>query len=292
MRQLLCAVILTIVAVSPLLAADAAAPEPYHVMLVNDDGVDAPGLAALAEVLAADSSYRVTIVAPLEHQSGKGHALVIRGEIPAHEREPIAGCTTWAVDATPATVTRVGLSALLADDPPSLVISGINKGENVGRIAWYSGTVGAAREAVMAGFNSIAFSLQLDWENPKPDFATAAALAKTVVDSVRQHGLPEGVYLNVNIPLVPKDAKGYRLSRMGLAPDQLNAYEQVREEDGVRYYKSRWFPPADLEDGTDNLALREGWVTLVPLSLDATDYSAIPVLQDLRCLVTVPAAVQ
>lgn len=285
MRQLFCAVVMIAAVVLPALAGDAPEVQAYHVMLVNDDGVDAPGIAAMAEALAADASYRVTIVAPEEPQSGKGHALVIRGEIPVREYEAIAGFPAWSVGATPATVTRVGLSALLADDPPDLVVSGINKGENVGRIAWYSGTVGAAREAVMAGFSSIAFSLQLNWEKPDPDFVTAAALAKPVVDAVRDHGLPAGIYLNVNIPLIPKDARGYRLTRMGLAPDQLNAYVKVREEDGVQYYKSRWFPPADVEDGTDNLALREGWVTLVPLGLDATVYPALAALQDLSCLV-------
>ena len=272
----LCVVVTIMLA--PAMAA-CQSPDQYHIMLVNDDGVDAPGIAAMAEVLVADPGIRLTVVAPLEQQSGMAHALIFKREVAVRNHEALAGAPTYSVDATPASATRMGVSAILAEDPPDLIVSGINRGENIGRIAWYSGTVGAAREAVMAGFSSVAFSLQLDWENPEPDFLAAARLAKVVVDAVRAHGLPPGVYLNVNIPMEPAQAKGYRLARMSLARDQLNRYQMVREEDGVRYYKSRWMPPDELEPGSDAQALRDGWVSLAPLHLDATDYEALPLLQ-------------
>lgn len=272
---------------SLVLGASAFAGEPqarYHVMVTNDDGIDAPGIAALANALAADPTYRVTVVAPLLPQSGMGHALVIRHEVAVRPHDGIAGCRTWSVDATPASVVRMGLGTLLVDDPPDLVVSGINKGENVGLIAWYSGTVGAAREAALVGLPAVALSLQLNWEAPDPDFETAARWAKIVVDAVRDHGLPDGVYLNVNIPLEPEGIRGIRLARMGQEIDELNRYDLVREADGVRYYKSRWFPPSEFEHGGDNAALADGWITVVPLGLDSTDYRALPVLQDLGCL--------
>ncbi|MCD4750868.1 MAG: 5'/3'-nucleotidase SurE [Thermoanaerobaculales bacterium] len=250
----------------------------FHVMIVNDDGVDAPGIAALAAVFAADPSYRVTVVAPTDHQSGKGSALTIFGEIPLRPHAPLAGAPTWSVDATPATTTRIGLSFTLADDPPDLVVSGINKGENVGRIAWYSGTVGAAREAVLAGSTAVAFSLKLNWADPKPDFEDAALWAKPVVDFIRKNPLPEGTYLNVNIPSEPASIRGYRVCRMGLEAPQVAGFEVQREEDGVRFLKSLWAPALSTTAGSDTAALHQGWVTVVPLGLDSTAYHVLPEL--------------
>ncbi|MEX1309481.1 MAG: 5'/3'-nucleotidase SurE, partial [Candidatus Sulfomarinibacteraceae bacterium] len=113
-------------------AADIQAQAPTHVMVVNDDGISSPGLAAVAAVIAADPAYRVTVVAPAEQQSGVGHAIVIRREIAVRPHDDVGGAPAWSVDATPASVTAVGITVVLADDPPDLVISGINKGENIG----------------------------------------------------------------------------------------------------------------------------------------------------------------
>jgi len=269
----------TLVAASPALAQPAA--PPTHVLVANDDGVDAPGIAALVAVLAADPSYRVTVAAPAHAQSGQGHALVIRGEICAWRHEPLSGCPAWAVDATPATVVRLALTALVPDDLPRLVLSGINRGENSGRTAWYSGTLGAAREAVLAGIPAIAVSLQLDWADPRPDFAGAARWTKPVVDAVRAHPLPKGVVLNVNIPRDVTSARGYRIGRMGLADDAVNNFEVVREEDGVLWLTGKWAPPKGDEPGTDTAALEQGWVSVVPLGVDQTVLDALPALDQL-----------
>ncbi len=274
-------VVLAILATGPAWTGEGA---PMHVMVVNDDGVDAPGLEALVAVLAADPGYRITVVAPAEHQSGMGHSLILRGEIQLAPHAAIHGAPAWAVGATPATTSRVGISTVLADDPPELVVSGINRGENVGRIAWYSGTVGAAREAVLAGVPAIALSLQLDWSNPQPDFAAAARWAKPVIDAVRETPLPEGVLLNVNLPRNPAATHGYRVARMGLAADLVAGFEVVRTDGGVRYLKAIWSPARQDEAGTDNEALVHGWVAIAPLGLDQTDYRAIPALQDLNIL--------
>ncbi len=185
------------------------AAEPIHVMVSNDDGVDAPGLQAIVALIAADPAYRVTVVAPKHQQSVSGHGLVTRTEIEVVEHAPIAGCPAWSVDATPATVARIGLTALLVDDPPDLIVSGINHGENDGLGAWTSGTVAVAREGALAGIPAVAVSLQLDWSDPKPDFDAAARWAKPVIDAVRTEGLPTGIYLNVNVPLDPAKARGY-----------------------------------------------------------------------------------
>ncbi len=256
-------------------AADIQAQAPTHVMVVNDDGISSPGLAAVAAVIAADPSYRVTVVAPAEQQSGVGHAIVIRREIAIRPHDEVGGAPAWSVDATPASVTAVGLTVVLENDPPDLVVSGINRGENIGRAAWYSGTVGAAREAVLRGIPAMALSLELDWVDPKPNWASAAKLAKPIVDAIRENPLPEGILLNVNFPSDTATARGYRITKLGLAPDAISRYETDREEDGVRFVTSRWAPPEGDELGTDIAAMAQGFVPITPLALDQTGYSAL-----------------
>ncbi len=276
--------ILVVVLVLATSVAWAGETKPFHILLVNDDGIDAPGLEALAAVLHADPAYRVTVVAPTDHQSGKGSALTYTREIAVRPHGLVGGAKAWSVDATPATTARVGLAFLLAEDPPDLVVSGINKGENVGRIAWYSGTVGAAREAVLAGSTAVAFSLQLNWADPQPDFKDAARWAKPVIDAIRSQALPQGVYLNVNIPKDPASITGYRLCRQGMEPPQVARFDLKREHDGVRYLKSRWAPAMGNGAGSDTAALHRGWVTLTPLGLDATAYRVLPALTELMDL--------
>jgi 5'-nucleotidase len=259
-------------------AAETEAQAPTHIMLVNDDGISSPGLAAVAAVLAEDPSYRVTVVAPAEQQSGVGHALTIRGAMAIRPHADVGGVPAWSVEGTPASVTAAGLTVVLANDPPELVISGINRGENVGRAAWYSGTIGAAREAVLRGLPAMALSLELDWSDPKPDWLSAARLAKPVIDAVRTQPLPPGVLLNINFPRDTAAARGYRVTKLGLERDGVSRYEVDREEDGVRYVTSRWAPPEDAAPGTDISAIADGWIPITPLTLDQTAY---PVLADL-----------
>ena len=265
--------------------------KPYHVMVANDDGIDAPGIAAIVAVLAADPSYRVTVVAPAKQQSVSSHSHVTRREVPVRAHGPMAGAPAWSVDATPASVVRIGLTAVLADDMPDLVVSGINRGENNGLGAWSSGTVGAARESILVGVPSIALSLELDWDDPQPDFETAAQWCKPIVDAVRQHGLPAGILLNVNVPQETKAIRGYRLARMGLTPPAVARFDPVRAEDGTTWYLSRWRPAPTAEAGTDTRALLDGWVAIAPIGLDQTDYSSFPLIQGLEeAAVPVPVA--
>jgi 5'-nucleotidase len=259
------------------------AVEPIHVMVGNDDGIDAPGLESIVAILAADPSYRVTVVAPKHQQSVSGHGLVTRTEIEVIEHAPVAGCTAWSVDATPGTVARIGLTALLVDDPPDLIVSGINRGENDGLGAWTSGTVAVAREGGLAGIPAVAVSLQLDWSDPNPDFVAAARWAKPVIDAVRTEGLPTGVYLNVNVPLDPAKIEGYMVTRMGLDPSEEARYVLSKvDSDGTRWYVSRWKPPIETEPGRDSHALNAGWVTVTPLGLDQTADEGLLLLQQLQ----------
>jgi len=280
MRALRFLTALTIILV--VTALQVTAGEPVHVLVANDDGIDSPGLVAIAAVLAADPGYRVTVVAPKSQQSVSGHALVTRREVEVTKHAPVAGATAWAVDATPATVARIALTALLADDPPALIVSGINRGENDGLGAWTSGTVAVAREGAYAGIPAVAVSLQLNWDDPQPDFETAARWAKPIVDAVRDEGLPRGVYLNVNVPIDPAAIRGFRVARMGLDESEEGRYVLARaDSNGTRWYTSRWKPPHETEPGGDTHALNIGWVTIVPLGLDQTAEVAFPMLQQL-----------
>jgi len=245
-------------------------------MIANDDGIEAPGIEALVRVMAADPAYRVTVVAPAHQQSAVGHALTIRRSIEVAPHRPMVGSPAWAVDATPATTVRVGAAAILKNDPPDLVLSGINRGENVGLIALYSGTVGAASEATVLGIPAVALSLALDWGDPHPDYTAAARLIKPVIDAVREHGLAPGVLLNVNVPQSTRSARGYRLTRMGLAGDLESSYELLREKDGVRWFTGHWSPPVETDVAVDVAALAAGWVSLTPLRLDWTAYRTFP----------------
>lgn len=256
------------------------AGEPVHVLIANDDGIDSPGIEAIAAVITADPAYRVTIVAPAQQQSVSGHGLITRREIKVVEHADVAGCSAWSVDATPATVARVALTALLVDDFPDLVVSGINRGENDGLGAWTSGTVAVAREGALAGIPSLAVSLQLDWSDPQPDFEAAARWAKPVIDAVRDDGLPPGVYLNVNVPIDTEAVRGFRVTRMGLDESEEARYVMSRaDSDGTRWYTSRWKPPVKTTPGGDSHALKNGWVTISPLGLDQTASGAFPLLQ-------------
>jgi len=286
-----CRFVLALLLTSVLLPAAAGAGEPFHVMIVNDDGIDEPGIAALAAEIANDPSYRVTVVAPASHQSGKSQAVVTHGPIAVKKHAPVGGCEAWSVDGTPATAARMGIGAVLAGDPPALVLSGINWGENDGILAWYSGTVGAARESVVAGVPAVAFSLELDWSDPRPDFAAAAILAKAVVDAVRAHPLPPGVLLNVNVPKDTAHVRGFRLARMSTARSEQTEFVLVRTgEDGTAYYQPKWRPAQSEDRGTDTWALDAGYVTIVPLGLDQTALEAFPLLGWVAALPNTPVS--
>ncbi len=276
-----------------LVEAEDTAPQPQHLLVVNDDGIDAPGLAALVEVLSADPAYRITIIAPAEPQSGKGHSMTIRQAIQVSPHEAIFDCPAWAVFATPATTVNLALATLLHEDPPDLVLSGINRGENVGRITWYSGTVGAAREAVLNEVPAIAFSLQLDWDNPQPDYRSAARWAKPVVDAVSSRPLLAGTLLNVNIPHGVDEIRGYRVTTTGLAEDSDSIWTMTLEEQGTRWYEvKRWRPAEDDFPGTDTRSLHGGSVVISPLILDPTAYQALTPLLELDLVPPGPATAQ
>jgi 5'-nucleotidase len=182
-------------------------------LLTNDDGIEAPGLAALAEALAPLAD--LTVVAPRHEQSGMSHALSVFKNLRLERWERDGKADWWALDGTPADCVKVGLVEMRHRRPIDMVVAGINRGINAGVDIHYSGTVAAAREGTLLGMPSIAVSLYYRDEGHQP-YEVAARVAAEVYQMTRRRGLPPGVLLNVNVPPVPYEAlRGWAITRMG-----------------------------------------------------------------------------
>ncbi len=256
------------------LAQEAHAERRLRILVVNDDGYQAPGLVALVDSLLPIGD--VSVVAPYEQQSGTGHGITYRDAIEVYDFGNPHGIAWYAVDARPATVVRVALATLL-DSLPDLVVSGINTGDNIGTNAWVSGTVAAAREAAMNGLPALAFSV-----NPTdPDaYQVAAGWARRVVERLDTAGkLRAPLLLNVN--LQAQQPAGIRVAPMSLAIG-VQRYERGVSPHGQVYLWDDWSPPEDDPvEGTDLFWFNRGYVTITPLRIDQTDSAEIPTLEDL-----------
>ena len=262
------------------LAPRAQAPEtaPYRILVTNDDGVRAPGLAALARALAPLGE--MTIVAPAENQSGKGHSISMTDPIYADPVELAGGLRGWALAATPASCVKVAIGALMPQRP-DLVVSGINRGYNVGMVAYVSGTVGAAREAALEGVPAIAASLA---DEAHPDYDAAAEMVRRVAAEVKARGLDPAVFLNVNIPpgsLETLSARGLRVTRQS-GQSGAERFEEQRSPRGRRYFWSIWQEPTGGPAGTDVRAVEQGYVAVTPMRVGEFDAATFDRWKDLK----------
>lgn len=237
----------------------AASPSPL-VLVTNDDGYDAPGLAALAEALAEIG--RVVRVAPDREHSGASHALTFSRPLRVHRVAENA----FRVDGTPTDCVHLGVFDL-AGGRPDLVVSGINRGYNVGDDVTYSGTVAGALEGTLLHVPSIAVSTAAGDQGP-PDYRGAARYAVELARAVLEHGLSPGLFLNVNVPPAPH--RGVRVTRQGSRTYRAAVEERV-DPKGVPYYwiASADTTPADEPDG-DHRAVRDGYVSVTPLHANLT----------------------
>lgn len=251
-----------VVATAP---ARAVAPQhPYRILVTNDDGVRAPGILAVAQAL--QSLGEITIAAPSENQSGKSHSIVTSDPIFVEQVTLTGGLRGYSIVATPATCVKVGVRALMAERP-DLVVSGINRGYNLGLVTYVSGTVGAAREAALMGIPAIASSLAVEETN----YAAAADLVRQVAQMVRDRGLDAGVLLNVNVPAGPSTAiKGLRVTRQSRLSGEEH-FEEQRSPTGRRMFWSIWKEPTGDAEGTDVWAAEHGYAAVTPLRADEFD---------------------
>lgn len=268
-----------------------------HILLSNDDGVDAPGLRALHEALRA-RGHRVSVVAPSVDRSGSSVSVTTHGSLRVHEVAP----GIRAVDGTPADCVRVALATLL-DEPPDLVVSGVNFGQNIGAGTVSSGTVGAAITAAALGVPAIAVSQAVDAQDLAATadfFPDAAEFAAALIDALLEHEgrglMPRFTALNVNHPARHRnEVAGVKLTRQGRSTLYELRYEPG--DDGglhVSFAPSRALEPvAD----ADTAALGAGYVTITPLdgSWTASDevFSGVrPVAEALESLQRAPASGQ
>lgn len=244
------------------------------ILVTNDDGYKSLGIVALAEALSAIGD--VTVVAPDEDNSGIGHQISMKtpvGCVPVKDR----AVPTYRCTGTPADCVVIGAFDLCGG-MPSLVVSGINRGANVGDDITYSGTVAAAFEGTIVGVPSIAISLAASWPEHARDhhWETAGTIAVDIARDVLAGSLPRLTLLNVNVPNVPaSEIRGIRLVRQGRKAYRDRVEKRADPRGNAYYWLWGAFDPADIVDGTDLAAIRDGYVSITPLSIDRTNHDEL-----------------
>ncbi len=246
-----------------------------RILLTNDDGYHAPGLAVL-ETIARQLSDDVWICAPAEEQSGAGHSLTLH--LPVRLRE--YGEKRFAVTGTPTDSVNLALKKLFEDKRPDLVISGINAGENLADDITYSGTISAAMEAALAGIPAIALSQAM--RDRGKGFDAAEGWAAKVLAPLVDTQMAKRTLVNVNFPDLPADqVRGIRVVRQGFHDYSRGSIVEGTDPRGRSYY---WFGLEEMEHtldhGTDLEAVSDGYIAVTPLQLDLTHHAAIGALAE------------
>jgi 5'-nucleotidase len=243
------------------------------ILLTNDDGIYAPGIAAAFHELT--KLGEVHVVAPETVQSATGHGITVSTPLLTQRivvGEGGAAFEGIAVDGRPADCVKLA-SAKLLPRQPDLVVSGINAGANVGINVLYSGTVAAAIEAAFLGLPAVALSLYLRSHIPA-DYARTAQLSRRVIEQILEAGLRGGQVVSVNLPPLLPDQQptGVRIVRQCARPWP-DTYEERKDPRGRPYFwNTSVFTLGDTEDDTDVAALRDGYITVTPLHFDLTHY--------------------
>ncbi|MBS0287945.1 MAG: 5'/3'-nucleotidase SurE [Proteobacteria bacterium] len=243
------------------------------ILMSNDDGVHAPGLAILANAFKAMAE--VIVVAPLNDKSAASNSLTL--DMPLRVKKQPNGF--YAIDGTPTDCVHLAITGWL-EEHPDMVIAGINSGANLGDDVLYSGTVAAATEGRFLGYPAMAISLVNHPSNkPTQDFKyydTAAKVATLLLKAILQNPLPKDTILNVNVPDKPfEDIKGFKVTRLG----HRHLAEKMIPSVDARGNQIYWIGPAGAEQdagpGTDFHAILNGYVSITPLKIDLTDYKAL-----------------
>jgi len=242
------------------------------ILVTNDDGINAPGINALVETLAGLGE--IAVVAPDRERSAVSHALTLHHPLRAECVSP----GRFSVDGTPTDCVNLGIHSLL-DFHPDLVVSGINRGANLGDDVTYSGTVAAAMEATLMGIPAFAISLACR-EQQAADYLAAARFAATLAGKITAHGLPKDTFLNVNVPDCPAELlRNPLITAQGKRRYEGTIVDKV-DPRGRSYY---WIGTADLDfldiDGSDYAAISRNHISVTPLHLDMTNHRSIVTLK-------------
>jgi 5'-nucleotidase len=241
-----------------------------RILVTNDDGIYAPGLAVLEEIARALSDD-VWVVAPETDQSGVSHSLSLNDPLRLRE----VGERRFAVKGTPTDCVIMAARNIIADKGPDLVLSGVNRGQNVAEDVSYSGTVAAAIEGTVLGFPSIAFSQAYSAATrQKPHWDTAVHHGPKLIHRILEEGIPRDVLVNVNFPDCPPDAvRGIAVTSQGKRDQELLRIDARHDGRGNPYY---WLAFARGErppprNGTDLWAIADNRISVTALRLDLTD---------------------
>jgi 5'-nucleotidase len=250
-----------------------------RILVTNDDGVHSDGIRALAEAVAPFGE--VTVVAPHQEASAIGHALTLRRPLRIEKMSP----GVFAVDGTPTDCVNIAITHVL-QEKPALILSGINKGWNLGDDVTYSGTVSGALEGALLGIPSIAISTQRVAD--ECEFGPSAKAAAIVAEAVLQRGIPRWTLLNINTPMGPN--KGFRVT-VQAKRNHVTVIDERVDPRGRAYYwieegENAWEP----HDRSDYQAVRDGYISITPLQPDMTAHDVLSYVEGLA-LVT-PAEVR
>jgi 5'-nucleotidase len=245
-----------------------------RILLTNDDGIYAKGIEALFEQLRQE--HEILVVAPETEQSAVGHAITLMDPLrvkPINRNGLFFG---YAVNGTPADCVKLAISELL-EEPPNLVVSGINLGANIGINVIYSGTVSAATEGTILGVPAVAVSIN---SIKAPDFAPAASYTRRLVRQVAERGLPPHTSLNVNVPAIPgHKIRGVRVTRQGITRFVERFERRVDPRDNVYYWQCGSTPPLEEDGDTDGSALAGDYISITPIHHDLTNYDFLESLR-------------
>jgi len=245
-----------------------------RILVTNDDGVDSEGLIVLAEALRPLG--QVTVVAPDGDRSGVSHSITIRHTVSV-VAVPGRAVPTYACSGTPADCVVLGAFEL-CEGRPDLIVSGINRGANLGDDTNYSGTVAGAMEGVMVGAQAIAVSLASTWPRLEDvhHWETAAAIARELAAELAREPLPPPLLYNVNVPNVaPERLRGILYTSQGRKRYENRVARESR--DGTTSYYWIWgsFDRSQIGRGTDLEAIERGYASVTPMSVDRTDYATL-----------------
>jgi len=244
------------------------------ILVTNDDGYLSRGIIELAEALAQLGD--VTVVAPDQDNSGIGHQISIKHPVQIVE-VPERAVRTFRCSGTPADCVVVGAFDLCGG-MPSLVVSGINRGANLGDDITYSGTVAAAIEGTIIGVPSLAVSLAASWPQHAREhhWNVAANYAVRLARDVLREGLPRLTLLNINVPNAPdSQLRGIRFVRQGRKAYRNRVDRRIDPRGGIYYWLWGTFDPANVADGTDLAAIRDFYVSVTPITIDRTDHDEL-----------------
>ncbi len=246
------------------------------ILVTNDDGIHAPGLRALINIMKEFG--KVVVVAPDSPMSGTGHAVTIRKPLRLHQIVSNNGYSEYSCNGTPVDCVKLGEQIVLGRKP-DLMVAGINHGSNAAINVVYSGTMASVQESNIGGVPSIGFSI-LDYRHDA-DFSSSKKYVRIIAEKVLKHGLPEGVCLNVNIPAVNgSDIKGIKTARQAKArwKEEFDSRKDPHNKD--YYWLTGVFEKMEDNTDTDQWALENNYVSVVPVHYDLTAHHALSVINN------------